>query len=149
MYLNVLVIGQARRNAGESVVVEVQLSQVGDVSQRAIFHRADLIVAQTEPAGKARHGYEPRRQEHQMSCLNYHQSRAYTQNMKLWEMTPVIEAITFPFYFSNMSKWKIKAILCSYPLQNILLMLHQSSLCPALVGSLWCNQSRPYEHSVS
>lgn len=52
MYLNVLVIGQARRNAGQSVVVEVQLSQVGDVSQRAIFHRADLIVAQTKPAGK-------------------------------------------------------------------------------------------------
>lgn len=152
MYLNVLVIGQARRNAGESVVVEVQLSQVGNISQRAIFHRADLIVAQTKPAGKEGQGYEPlcgRRQEHQMSCLNYHQSRAHAQNMKLWEMAPVSEAITFPFYFSNMSKWKIKAILCSYPLQNILLMLHQSSLCPALVGSLWCNQSRSYERSVS
>ncbi len=52
MYLDVLVVGQARRNAGQCVVVEVQLSQVGDISQRAIFHRADLIEAQTQPAGK-------------------------------------------------------------------------------------------------
>lgn len=52
MYLDVLVVGQARRNAGQSVVVEVQLSQVGDVSQCAVFHRADLIEAQTQPAGK-------------------------------------------------------------------------------------------------
>lgn len=54
MYLDILVVGQAGRNAGKSVVVEVQLSQVGDVSQCAIFHRADLIVAQTQPAGKKR-----------------------------------------------------------------------------------------------
>lgn len=45
-------VGQARRHAGQSVVVEVQLSQVGDVSQRAVLHRADLIEAQTQPAGK-------------------------------------------------------------------------------------------------
>ena len=45
-------VGQASGNAGQSVVVEVQLSQVGDVTQSAIFHRADLIVAQTQPAGK-------------------------------------------------------------------------------------------------
>ena len=45
-------VGQAGRNAGQSVVVEVQLSQVGDISQCAIFHRADLIVAQTQPEGK-------------------------------------------------------------------------------------------------
>lgn len=52
MYLDVLVVGQAGRNAGQSVVVEVQLSQVGDISQCAVFHRADLIVAQTKPAEK-------------------------------------------------------------------------------------------------
>jgi len=47
-HLDVLMVGQARRNAGQSVIVEVQLSQVGGVSQCAIFHRADLIVAQTQ-----------------------------------------------------------------------------------------------------
>lgn len=52
MYLDVLVVGQAGRDTGQSVVVEVQLSQVGDVSQCAIFHRADLIEAQTKPARK-------------------------------------------------------------------------------------------------
>lgn len=52
VYLDVLVVGQAGRNAGQSVVVEVQLSQVGDISQCFVFHRADLIVAQTKPAGK-------------------------------------------------------------------------------------------------
>lgn len=52
MYLDVLVVGQAWRNTGQGVVVKVQLSQVGDVSQCAIFHRADLIEAQTQPAGK-------------------------------------------------------------------------------------------------
>lgn len=59
MYLDVLVVRQARRNAGQSVVVKVQLSQVGDISQCAIFHRADLIVAQTKSvekrASKMRH----------------------------------------------------------------------------------------------
>lgn len=43
-------IGKARRNAGQSVVVKVKLSQMWHVSQRAIFHRADLIVAQSKPA---------------------------------------------------------------------------------------------------
>lgn len=52
VYLDVLVVGQASGNAGQSVVVKVQLSQVGDITQSAIFHRADLIVAQTQPAGK-------------------------------------------------------------------------------------------------
>lgn len=33
MHLDVFVVGQARRNAGQGVVVEVQLSQVGDISQ--------------------------------------------------------------------------------------------------------------------
>lgn len=47
-------VGQASRNSGESVVIEVQLSQVGDVSKSAIFHRDDLIVAQTQPAEKIR-----------------------------------------------------------------------------------------------
>lgn len=45
-------VGQARRNAGQSVIVKVQFSQVGDISQCAIFHRADLIVAQTQPVGE-------------------------------------------------------------------------------------------------
>lgn len=45
-------VREARRNAGQSVIVEVQLSQVGDVSHCAIFHKADLIVAQAKPAGK-------------------------------------------------------------------------------------------------
>lgn len=49
MYLDVLVFRQARRNAGQSVVVQVQLSQVGNVGQRAVLHGADLIVAQTQP----------------------------------------------------------------------------------------------------
>ncbi len=52
LYLDVLVLRQAGRNTGQSVVVEVQLTQVGDVAKRAIFHSADLIVAQTKPAGK-------------------------------------------------------------------------------------------------
>lgn len=52
MYLDVLVLGQASGNTGQSVVVEVQLSQVGDVSQGAIIHNAYFIVTQTKPAGK-------------------------------------------------------------------------------------------------
>lgn len=43
---------QARGNAGQSVVVKVQLSQVGDIRHRTIFHSADLIVAQTESVEK-------------------------------------------------------------------------------------------------
>lgn len=53
-YLDVLVVGQAGRNIGQSVIVEVQLSQVGSITQCAIFHRADLIVAQTEPGKENR-----------------------------------------------------------------------------------------------
>lgn len=49
-YLDVLVLGQTRGDAGQDVVVEVQLSQVGDVRQCAVFHSADLIVAQTQSA---------------------------------------------------------------------------------------------------
>lgn len=52
MYLDVLVVSQAGRNANQSVVVEVQLPQVGNISQCAIFHRADVIVAQAKSAGK-------------------------------------------------------------------------------------------------
>lgn len=48
-YLDVLVVSQARGNAGESIVVEVQLPQVGNISHCAIFHRADVIVAQAKP----------------------------------------------------------------------------------------------------
>lgn len=50
-YLDVLVLGQARGNAGEGVVVEVQLAQVGDVRQRAVLDGADLVVAQAQSAG--------------------------------------------------------------------------------------------------
>lgn len=49
-YLDVLVLGQAWGNAGEGVVVEVQLAQVGDVRQRAVLNGADLVVAQTQSA---------------------------------------------------------------------------------------------------
>lgn len=52
MYLDVLMVGQARRNAGQSVIVKMQFSEVGDVSQCTVFHRADLIVAQTQPVVK-------------------------------------------------------------------------------------------------
>lgn len=52
VYLDVLVLGQARGNAGEGVVVEVQLAQVGDVGQRAVLNGADLVVAQTQSAEK-------------------------------------------------------------------------------------------------
>lgn len=45
-------VGQARGNAGQSVVVQVQLPQVGDISHCAIFHRADVIVAQAKSAGE-------------------------------------------------------------------------------------------------
>lgn len=51
-YLDVLVVGQASRNTDQGVVVEVQLSHVGDVGQSAVFHGADLIVAQTQSAGQ-------------------------------------------------------------------------------------------------
>lgn len=43
-------LGQARGNAAEGVVVEVQLAQVGDVRQRAVLNGADLVVAQTQSA---------------------------------------------------------------------------------------------------
>lgn len=52
MYLDVLVVSQAGRNTSQSVVVEVQLPQVGNISHCAIFHRADVIVAQAKSAGK-------------------------------------------------------------------------------------------------
>lgn len=45
-------VGQARRNAGQSIVVEVQLPQVGNISHCAIFHRADVIVTQAKSAGE-------------------------------------------------------------------------------------------------
>lgn len=45
-------VGQAGGNAGQSVVVEVQLPQVGNVGHCAIFHRADVIVAQAKSAGE-------------------------------------------------------------------------------------------------
>lgn len=50
-HLDVLVVGQAGGNAGQSVVVEVQLAQVGHVSQCSILHGADLVVAQAQSAG--------------------------------------------------------------------------------------------------
>lgn len=52
MYLDVLMVREARRNTGQSVVVKVELSQVGNISQCAIFHRADLIVAETQSVEK-------------------------------------------------------------------------------------------------
>lgn len=62
MYLDVLVVSQAGRNASQSIVVEVQLPQVGNISHCAIFHKADVIVTQAKSAGKnQRWGYE---QEH-------------------------------------------------------------------------------------
>lgn len=45
-------LGQARRNTGQCIVVKVELSEVGDINQSAIFHRADLIVAESKPAEK-------------------------------------------------------------------------------------------------
>lgn len=50
LYLDVFVIWQAGGNAGQGVVVQVQLTQVRDVGQGSIFHRANLVVAQTQPA---------------------------------------------------------------------------------------------------
>lgn len=43
-------IWQAGGNAGQGVVVQVQLTQVRDVGQGSVFHRANLVVAQTQPA---------------------------------------------------------------------------------------------------
>lgn len=45
-------VGQARGNAGQSVVVQVQLPQVGNIRHCAIFHRADFIVTQAKSAGE-------------------------------------------------------------------------------------------------
>lgn len=56
MYLDVFMFGQAGRDAGQDVVVEVQLPQVGDIGQRAVLHRADLVAAQAQPAGTRRGG---------------------------------------------------------------------------------------------
>ena len=48
-HLDVLVVGQARGDGGEGVVVQVQLPQVRHHGQRAVLHHTDLVVAQTQP----------------------------------------------------------------------------------------------------
>lgn len=53
-YLDVLVLRQAGRDNGEGVVVQVQLTQVGDVGHCAVFNRADLVVAQAQSAKEHR-----------------------------------------------------------------------------------------------
>lgn len=45
-------VSQTRGNAGQSIVVKVQLPQVGNIIHCAIFHRADVIVAQAKSAGE-------------------------------------------------------------------------------------------------
>lgn len=53
-YLYVLVLRQAGWDNGKGIVVQVQLTQVWDVGQRAIFNRADLVVAQAKSAKEHR-----------------------------------------------------------------------------------------------
>lgn len=53
-YLDVLVLRQARWDNGKGVVVQVQLAQVWDVGQRAIFNGANLVVAQAQSAKEHR-----------------------------------------------------------------------------------------------
>lgn len=62
-------VGQAGRNADQSIVVEVQLPQMGNVGHSAIFHRADVIVAQAKSAGKKSDVGMSRNAKEQFSCL--------------------------------------------------------------------------------
>lgn len=83
-YLDVLMVGQAGRNAGQSVVVKVQFSQVGGVGQRAVFHRADLIVAQTQPSGrKTKQGNETCEKHKSTISINSERVHLFSQRQKL------------------------------------------------------------------
>lgn len=53
-YLDVLVLRQAGWDNSKGIVVQVQLAQMWDVGQRAIFNGADLVVAQAQSAKEHR-----------------------------------------------------------------------------------------------
>lgn len=45
IHLDVFVLRETRGHAGQNVVVQVNLTQVRHISERAVLHHADLVVA--------------------------------------------------------------------------------------------------------